>query len=116
MMITKRKLFNNIKSYTKKDFFFKKDEVKMIIRWINQVKKRRNKLFVEYRKKSWNAHANKIYCINDYDEGSSWMAKATNDAIQEMRINFPNFFAFISEKDTEILLDSIIMGILLGEY
>lgn len=44
------------------------------------------------------------------------MAKATNDAIQEMRINFPNFFTFISEKDTEILLDSIIMGIIFNEY
>lgn len=49
-MITKRKLFNNIASYTEERFFFTKSEIKAIIQWIKQVKKRRNSLFIKYRK------------------------------------------------------------------
>lgn len=115
-MITKRKLFNNIASYTEERFFFTKSEIKAIIQWIKQVKKRRNSLFIKYRKKSWNMHANKIYCITDYNWGISWMADATRDAIQEMKVNFPENFRFISKKNTEVLLNSIIMGIMFNEY
>lgn len=44
------------------------------------------------------------------------MADATRDAIQEMKVNFPENFRFISKKNTEVLLNSIIMGIMFNEY